>query len=90
MWHKQHDKACRAFVDSLRKLPEGEVPHAMARLVFSFCENSYFSPAWWNGLTAETKRALEQRFRNGMSGRNLSLVDDGVRTVDWPVAGFRE
>lgn len=56
VWHEQHDDACRAFVGSLRGLPEDEVPHAITRLTFSFCENSYFSPAWWNGLSAQTKK----------------------------------
>jgi hypothetical protein len=91
VWHKQHDNACRAFVDSLRKLPKSEVPHAITRLVFSFCENSYFSPAWWNGLPVTTKDALQQRFLNGMRGHdNKCLLDDRIRAVDWQVAGFRE
>ena len=90
VWHKEHDNACRAFVDSLRKLSESEVPHAITRLVFSFCENSYFSTAWWNSLPAETKEALQQRFLKGMKGHdNQSLVDDGVRAVNWTLTGFR-
>ena len=63
---------------------------SITRLVFSFCENSYFSPEWWAALTAETKDALQQRFLNGMRGHdNQSLVDDGVRTVNWTVTRFR-
>ena len=90
-WHKQHDKACRAFADSLRNLPAGEIPHAITRLVFSFCENSYFSPRWWKGLAAETREKLQQRFLNGMKAHdNRSLVDDGIRPVNWRVTGFRD
>jgi hypothetical protein len=90
-WHRQHDNACRAFVDSLRKLPESEVPHAITRLVFSFCENSYLSPAWWNGLPAATREALQQRFLDGTRGHdNHTLIDDGVRAVNWMVSGFHE
>ncbi|MBI3683758.1 MAG: hypothetical protein HY235_25570 [Acidobacteria bacterium] len=86
VWHKQDDKACRAFVHSLQKLPESEVPHAITRLVFSFCENSYFSPAWWNGLPDKTKEALQRRFLKGKKGHdNQSLIDDGVRAVNWTV-----
>ena len=91
VWHKQHDNACRAFVDSLRTLPGSEIPHAITRLVFSFCENSYFSPPWWNGLPGPTREALQERFLNGMRGHNnRSLVEDGVRAVNWGVTGFRE
>ncbi len=91
VWHKEHDNACRAFVHSLRTLPESEVPHAITRLVFSFCENSYFSLAWWNGLPSTTKEALQQRFLNGMRAHdNQSLVDDGIRAVNWRVTGFRD
>jgi len=91
VWHKEHDKACQAFVDSLQKVPESEIPHALARLVLSFCENSYFRPSWWNGLPDGTKTALQQRFLRGMRGHdNRSLVDDGVRAVEWRVTGFRD
>ena len=90
VWHKQHDKTSRAFVESLQALPESEIPHAVTRLVFSFCENSYFSPAWWDSLTAETREALQKRFLKGIRGHDdQSLVDDGVRAVNWAVTGFR-
>ena len=90
VWHKEHERVCRPFVDSLQRLPQSDVPHAITRLVFSFCENSYFSPPWWNGLPAETKEALERRFRKGMRGHDKQcLVDDGVRAVNWRVTGFR-
>jgi hypothetical protein len=90
VWHKEHDTACRPFVESLRKLPQSEVPHAITRLVFSFCENSYFSRAWWTGLSHKTRTALEQRFLNGMRAHNNhSLADDGIRAVNWRVTGFR-
>jgi hypothetical protein len=68
VWHKQHDRACRAFVESLRKLPESEIPHALVGLAFSFCENSYFSPVWWSGLSSATKKTLEDRFLKGHEG----------------------
>jgi hypothetical protein len=84
VWHRQHDQACYAFVESLRNLPASEIPHAILRLLFSFCENSYFSPAWWNSLTDEERNAFRRRFLNE------SLVDDGVRAVNWTVAGFRQ
>jgi hypothetical protein len=91
VWHKQHDKACRAFVTSLRNLPANEIPHAITRVAFSFCENSYFSPLWWNGLSPETREALIRRFREGLRGHNnSSLMHDGVRAVGWSVTGFRQ
>lgn len=93
VWHKEHDKACRPFVASSQKLPQSEVPHAITRLVFSFCENSYFSPPWWDGLPDETQKALQQRFLKSMRVRGhdtQSLVDDGVRAVNWTVTGFRQ
>ncbi len=87
VWHNQHDAACRVFVDSLRRLPTDAIPHAIARLVFSFCcENSFLSPVWWDQLDIPTKMALEKRFLTGIRTQNAgSLADDGMRVVHWKV-----
>ncbi len=85
-WHRRHGEKGHVFVDSHLRIPAADVPHAITRLVFTYFENSFWSPAWWERVPSETRSALEQRFVSGMRGDDASsLKDDGLRAVSWTV-----
>jgi SEC-C motif len=43
-WHSDGDAACRPLATSLAKLDDHDVPHAIIRFIFEFCENHYLRP----------------------------------------------
>lgn len=90
-WHSSGDAVCRPLATSLDKLTDEELPHAIVRFIFEFCENHYLNPDWWDGLDDKLKTALTGRLQLSASSwepRSIScLVDDGIRAVSWRVAG---
>ena len=76
------------FADSLSTLPAAEIPHAIVRVVFSYLENTFLSPDWWDAVPAKDQELLEERFVDGM-GNKLgpeALKDDELRVVNWGVS----
>jgi hypothetical protein len=90
-WHDSSDNSCRPLAASLDALPDADLPHAIVRFVFEFCENRYFNPDWWDGADQKTKDALTGRFEIAASSDKLRattcLLDDGIRAVSWKVTG---
>jgi hypothetical protein len=82
---------CTRFIKSLDSFRDEEIPHAIVRYVFEFFENTYFSPPWWDSLSAATQRSLIRRQLTEMPPlfeyprSNACLQDDGVRAVHWEV-----
>jgi len=90
-WHDRSKEVCRKLAASLDALPDNDLPHAIVRFVFEFCENRYFNPDWWEGTDQNTKDALMRRFQISISPNEFRavtcLLDDGVRAVSWKVIG---
>jgi hypothetical protein len=86
-WHSSGDAVCRPLAESLDKLSDEELPHAIVRFVFEFCENHYLKPDWWDNADQKEKDALTARLQLSASywePRSMScLVDDGLRSVSW-------
>jgi len=90
-WHNSSNEVCRKLAASLDTLPDADLPSAIVRFVFEFCENRYFNPAWWDAVDKNAKDALMRRFQIAASPNELRaptcLLDDGVRAVSWNVIG---
>jgi hypothetical protein len=71
------------FAISLDRIGDGEVPDALIRFAFTYAENTFISPPWWRGLSAQTADALVARM--GTRPTVASLHDDGVRAAAWPI-----
>lgn len=88
-WHESGDSVCRPLAESLDKCTDDELPHAVVRFIFEFCENHYLKPDWWDAADHKLKDALTTRLQLSASSwepRSTScLVDDGVRAVSWKV-----
>jgi SEC-C motif-containing protein len=89
-WHSDGDAACRPLATSLAKLNDHDLPHAILRLIFEYCENHYLRPEWWDKLDEKVRRAITDRSQRGSSPDEERLadclVDDGIRAVSWKVA----
>jgi len=92
-WHEDSDSACIPFVLSLDKFSNDELPHALVRMFFDTPENFYLSPDWYESLQERDRQALVHRIKNWGDPtepiNRRSLLDDGIRAVDWLVIGRR-
>lgn len=90
-WHSSGDAVCRPLATSLDSLTDDELPPAIVRFVFEFCENHYLNPDWWDKADQNVKDALTNRLQTSASsweGRSTTcLVDDGIRAISWKVTG---
>jgi len=88
-WDSSNDAICRSLATSLDQLSDTDLPHAIVRFIFEFCENHYFNPDWWETADQSVKNALTDRFQVAASawvGRSSGcLRDDGLRAVSWKV-----
>ena len=89
-WLDSSDGPCRQLASSLDRLQDGEVPQAIVRFVFEFCENQYLNPYWWDNLDSSTKTALLDRFATSASPfeprvHRTCLGNDGLSPVAWQV-----
>ena len=92
-WSQASDNACRPFIQSLAKLDPEQIPSALVRLTFEYCENSYFSPVWWEGLDPQVRKRLQDRFLKSFSPYEAHgddrLAYDGHDVVSWTVTSQR-
>ena len=89
-WHRGHSKASQ-FIETLHRLPDDDLPHAIVRFAFEFFENTYFSPQWWDRLDKSIRVKLMVRQLRQIPPvfeyprPDECLRDDGVRAVNWIV-----
>ena len=92
-WPADHIKS-RDVLRTLHGVPDATLPHAIVRFMFEFFENTYFSPAWWDGLESSVQASLKERQLRDIVGPlgeqdfprpDDCLSDDGFRTVCWSV-----
>jgi hypothetical protein len=62
-WDKAHD-APRAYLDEILALDPRARATFLVQFVFAHCENTYFSDAWWVGLSDAERRYLESLMAN--------------------------
>jgi hypothetical protein len=89
-WHKDGDSICRPMATSLDRLPDEQLPHAIVRFVFEFCENHYLRPDWWDTIAQPDKASITGRMQTAASPVSRSatcLIDDGLRAVSWNIKG---
>jgi len=88
-WMNIQGESCNSFIESLDTLSDFNLPHAIVRYVFSFCENVFFNPDWWDNLGPQKQDALKRRLWIGVNPYirvpSTSLCDDGVRAVSWRI-----
>ena len=92
-WLAESDRTCRAFVESLRAIPDEFVTAALSRFFFTHCENVHIEPDWWESLSEETRNAVIERVKGSADSIEARpkavLADDGVAYDSWPIISRR-
>jgi len=66
-WIDEHDEICRKFIDSLARLEKQEMENALIRFSYSYSENTWASPSWWESADASVKKDVSERLQHGLS-----------------------
>lgn len=89
VWRDSQTDACTQFVQSLAAMTDQDVPDAIVRLVFEYCENTFFRPSWWNALDKALQSTLLNRITTSANvlvrRRPNCLFPDGNRYVNWTI-----
>ena len=93
-WLAENDPVCRAFIDSLKAIPDELVTAALLRLFFTYAENIHMAPGWWKGLQEGTRNLLVKRMKLNADFSKLppkaALADDGISFAPWTVTNRYE
>lgn len=78
-WLSMHDKVCKKFIDSLMNLAPKDLSTALVKYCYTFCENTWASPTWWDNLDERLKSEINRRVQlniyNPVKARDL-ISDD--------------
>ena len=88
-WINDSNGACSQFVNSIKTLEEADIGNAIVRFAFEFCDNTYFSPKWWDSCGIRLKEKIQVRANNFGSFKDPHLdnclINDGFEYVDWKI-----
>jgi hypothetical protein len=65
-WLSMHNKICKRFIDSLTSLAPKDLSTALVKYCYTFCENTWASPVWWDNLDEGLQSELNRRVQLGM------------------------
>ena len=57
-WLANFDRACGAFIESLKAIPDKLVTTALLQFFFMHCENVHMAPDWWESLSEKNRNAV--------------------------------
>lgn len=75
-WLNMHNKICKKFIDSLTNLTPKELSTALVKYCYTFSENTWASPVWWDNLDEKLKSELNRRIQ--LNGFNPAKARDLV------------
>lgn len=86
-WVDEHRGASTELIRSFANLPREQIGDAMVRFLFTYCENTFFSPPWWEQLPPSNQASIRRRASLGSFPTNMPsigcLLADGLNFVDW-------
>ena len=65
-WLNDNDGYCKKLVESLLTYKESEMGDALVRFCYSFAENTWASPSWWESLDSEQQEFIKEMIHYGM------------------------
>lgn len=60
-WTNSHNDICRRFIDSLTNLDTTEISTALVKYCYTYCENTWASPTWWDALDESQAKEIRRR-----------------------------
>ena len=80
--NRKASNSCRRLIESL--LTQPDISSAIARLVFSRTENYAISPTWFDSLSPQRKKQIQDAFEIGtILNPCCTLKNIGIQVPDW-------
>ncbi len=86
--HLSSDAAPAAFIADLQRLTDSRLAQILPQFIFAYIENTYFSGAWWDQLTAPQHELIIRHARNPNAYYDIPVYAP-IDVVDWVVSGRR-
>ena len=77
------EEAPRMYVQEILNLSRDFLPQFLCQFFFMHCENTYFSPTWWNGLDRPVKDKLTGMMLNTNPYYSPPIYLDDLVAVPW-------
>ena len=89
-WMNAHNEICKKFIDSFMSLPPQNLSTALVKYCYTFCENTWASPVWWDALDERLKSELNRRTQlHGFNpAQSHELVSDDFEFDAFRIAGI--
>lgn len=93
-WLPDSDNTCIQFINSLKTMHANDITSSLIRFLFSYSENLFIQPDWWDNLNEIKKKNLVHRLfvAASLDPRYMeetgNLTDDGIRYNDWPISNM--
>ena len=86
-WLAENDPTCGPFIKSLVAIPDELVSTALLRFIFSYFENVYMKPDWWENLAVKPRNAIISRSNHFVLNDpgKATLADDGMIYDPWNI-----
>ena len=88
-WLEDQEGLNEHVMRTLDELSDVQLSHAAVRFAFEFCENSFFTPTWWDGLEPSVQASFRERHLRGLppdwEHPPACLAEDWIRAVEWKI-----
>lgn len=82
VWLDGYGDACEKYAESYLKILDDNKPHEMVSILFDRSENLFLKPDWWENLSAEQRKNLNDRYINNGSIFTQQKFST-LETADW-------
>jgi hypothetical protein len=86
-WIGETYGACTRIIESLNRIAKDRIGDAVIRFLFTYCENTFFAPDWWEAQPDGNRDNIRYRVNLGTFFTNLPqsdcLIEDDLRFVQW-------
>jgi hypothetical protein len=85
-WLQDYNPVCDKLIRSFHEIAEPRKAEAIVRFAFVCCDNTFFSPDWWESLADGPKLRFQQRAMIiGGEQKADFLTEDRVESVSWRI-----
>ena len=75
-WINEHSKLANDFISSLTSYNDDRIGDLIVGFIYTFCENVYASPSWWDSLNEGCKEDIIKRLHHGLPSPSFPPRED--------------
>lgn len=92
-WIPDGSGACEKIISSLRNVSPERITDALIRMMFSYSENTFIKPDWWENLDSKKRDSLVNRLHKAAApiytDTSDDITEDGYSYSNWEISGYQ-